>query len=76
MITNEFGRRIALTHIGRVEISTVQFTDGQYETCIFGGIYDNETERYGTLEDAERGHNAWVGRITREALPHQRLIRE
>ena len=68
--------RIALTRIGRVEISTVQFTDGQYETCVFGGTYDHETERYGTHEDAERGHDMWVGRVTRDHLPKQRLIRE
>ena len=71
-------RHVALTRIGDARISTVflgldhSFGSGPpllWETMVFGGKFDGEQERYSTFEDASRGHDAMVGKITRDRLP-------
>ena len=66
-------RHVALKAIGNVRISTVflsidhsfAFTGVDeepilFETMIFGGKYDEYTERYHTWEEAEEGHKKAV----------------
>jgi hypothetical protein len=71
-------RLVAVTKIGCYTISTVflgadhNFGCGRpllWETCVFGGEHDGEMERYSTLDDAKKGHDAMVGKLTREQLP-------
>jgi len=38
-----------------------------FETMVFGGKLDQECERYCTWEEAEKGHEAMIQRIRREA---------
>ena len=65
-------RRIALTQIGDAMISTVLLAyhePPEWETMVFGGAFNKQSERYDSQEAAEHGHNAWVGKITRAELP-------
>lgn len=66
-------KRVALTDIGDVRISTVwlgldqQYGDGPpviFETMQFGGDADGDCDRYCTLEEAQAGHAAWVKSAT------------
>lgn len=68
-------RRVALTYIGDVKISTVfmplnhQWGDGPpliFETMVFGGPLDEEQERCSTWSEAEAMHEAMCRRV-REA---------
>ncbi|HUU84867.1 MAG TPA: hypothetical protein VM243_15305 [Phycisphaerae bacterium] len=34
-----------------------------FETRVHGGWFDDQWERYSTLEDARAGHEAWVARV-------------
>jgi hypothetical protein len=74
-------RHVAITEIGHTTISTVflgldhNWGEGPpllWETLVFGGKFDGEMERWSTLEDAKNGHNAMVGKVTRDALPRVR----
>ena len=67
-------RRVARTELagGAVEISTVflwlDHSYGQgppilFETMVFGGLLDEECERYSTWIEAEQGHEAMVDRV-------------
>jgi hypothetical protein len=68
-------RRVALTVITpKCNVSTVflgmnyNFGDGYpilFETMVFGGPMDQETERYETWAQAERGHAEMVARVTK-----------
>jgi hypothetical protein len=58
-------RRVAQDEIGDVRISTVflginhQWGDGPpliFESMVFGGPHDQETRRYSTWDEAEKGH--------------------
>jgi hypothetical protein len=71
-------RHVAITEIKDARVSTVflgldhGFGDGLpilWETMVFGGKLDGLQQRYSTQEEAERGHNEIVGRLTRAALP-------
>ena len=75
--TPDEDRRVAMTHIGKVDISTVflginhAFDDRVpmlFETMIFqfGGKHDEYCERYSTWQDAEEGHKRAV-KMVREA---------
>jgi hypothetical protein len=66
-------RRVAKTIIENVEVSTVflgldhNWGDGPpllFETMVFGGLLDQEQERYTTWEEAEKGHASVVGRVS------------
>lgn len=70
------GRRIGLTHIGDITVSTVclgldhSFGHGRplwYETMIFGGDHDEFQERYETLEEAKVGHDAAVAMVKEQS---------
>jgi hypothetical protein len=70
-------RRVALTKIGKNEISTVFLGSDHnwtgtkpilFETMIFGGRYDGEQERYHTYTEAEQGHAQWVTKVKRQGF--------
>jgi len=66
-------RRVAKDQIGEIEVSTVflginhsPWSDGPpliFETMVFGGELDGDTDRYTTWDDAEAGHKAMVDRV-------------
>ena len=65
-------RDVAKTTVGEVLVSTVflgldhNFGEGPpvlWETMVFGGPLDEETDRYTSREDAEAGHAAMVERV-------------
>lgn len=65
-------RVVEKTSIGDVDVSTVflgldhSFGSGPpllFESMIFGGDLDQETDRYETYEQAEAGHSAMVARV-------------
>lgn len=65
-------RRVASDQIGPSRISTVfltidhQFGEGPpllFETMVFGGQLDDETERYSTWDEAVAGHAAMCERV-------------
>jgi hypothetical protein len=65
-------KRVALDHIGESKVSTVflgldhNWGEGPpllFETMVFGGPLDDETERYSTYEQAEAGHAAMCERV-------------
>ena len=70
-------RRVAFTQARYVSISTVFLGTDQsllpgdppvlFETKVFGGALDGDVRRYGTWDEAERGHREIVARI--EATP-------
>jgi hypothetical protein len=69
---NHEARRVALTQIGDVKVSTVflgidhAFGEGApvlFETMIFGGEHDEYTNRYCTLEEAMIGHERAVAMV-------------
>jgi hypothetical protein len=69
-------KRVALTQIGNVEVSTVwlgldhAFYEGApliFETMVFGGVLDEECERYSTEAEAIAGHHTMCARV-REGL--------
>lgn len=69
---NSEARRVAITHIDDVNVTTVgvglnyQFGDGPpllYETTVFGGTLDEEQARYTTREEAVKGHEEMVARV-------------
>lgn len=62
-------RRVGDTQVGKVRISTIflgsdhNLGNGKpliFETMIFGGQWDEETERYSTWGEAKKGHDNWV----------------
>jgi len=66
-------RRIARDKVGDSEVSTVflgidhQHGEGApilFETLVFGGEFDEEMERYSTLEQAQAGHKAMVAKVS------------
>lgn len=67
-------RRIALDEIDGSKVSTVflgldhGFGDGRrpvlFETMVFGGEFDQEQERYCTLEEAKQGHARWLAKVS------------
>lgn len=71
--------RVAFTEINGVKISTIFLgidhnLSGNgppllWETCIFGGKFNNEVKRYSSLKYAIDGHSILAGKITRENLP-------
>ena len=65
-------RAVAKTDIGDVRVSTVflgtdyRFGEGPpllFETMVFGGMLDQDMERYTTWEEAEQGHAEMVARV-------------
>lgn len=64
-------RHVAKTEINGVTVSTIFLAIDHglhgvpifFETMVFGGALDQEQERYGTWEEAERGHAATVERV-------------
>ena len=65
-------RRVALTEKDGVEVSTVflglnhQYGKGEpllFETMVFGGPFDEETERCSTWEEAEQQHREMVEKV-------------
>jgi len=65
-------RRVAKTILDHCEVSTVflglnhAFGNSSplwFETMVFGGPLDQEVVRYGTLEEARRGHDRMVARV-------------
>jgi hypothetical protein len=66
-------RKVALDVVNEAKISTVflslnhAFTDNDppllFETMVFGGEFDQETERYSTWEEAEIGHIKMVDKV-------------
>ena len=66
-------RAVALTRIGKADISTVflpvnhQLSGDDppliFETMIFGGIHDGYQTRYSTWEDAKAGHTKAVNLV-------------
>ena len=59
--------RVALTTVGDVDVSTVQIAnDGDrhgFETMVFGGLLDQQCERYATKADAVAGHARWIAKV-------------
>jgi hypothetical protein len=78
MARDPFYFRVALSHVGEVEISTVLlpfdhdlFGRGPpliFETMVFGGELDQRQERYATELEALTGHARWAGMV-RELHP-------
>ncbi len=73
-------RRVAFTKIGAVEVSTVflsinhQYGKGPpilFETHVFGGALDGETNRYSTWEEAVAGHKKMVAACRVAAKPEK-----
>lgn len=69
-------RRISLTNLGSVDVSTVflgidhQFGEGKpilFETCIFGGEREGEITRYHTYDEALEGHKKIVESFNTES---------
>ena len=66
-------RRVDVTQVGEVEISTVflgadhnfslQGEPLLFETLVFRGKLDGEMERYSTVEEARDGHKQMVERV-------------
>lgn len=65
-------RKIGQYEINKVQVSTVWLgLDHGYrstkpiifETMVFGGLYDQEQERYATLAEAQAGHARWVKKV-------------
>jgi hypothetical protein len=79
-------RHLGDTTINSVRISTVflglDHSFGEeapvlFETMVFGGKLDGRQQRYGTVDDAERGHARWVTKVRRaEQGPLERAIRK
>ena len=46
-----------------VDCSPFAHTPVLWETMIFGGEFDRETERYTSHEDAVNGHKRWVDKV-------------
>lgn len=67
-------RRVAKTELpNNVEVSTVflgldhSFGNGApllFETMVFGGKFDGEQDRYTTWEEAEKGHEEMVKKVS------------
>jgi hypothetical protein len=64
--------RIGSTHIGDVWVSTVYLgldhaMPGQppliFETMVFGGVLNDEGQRYPTIDAARAGHDQFVARV-------------
>jgi hypothetical protein len=83
MLADESYRRVALTHVGAVEISTVflGFDHGfgmsphpiLFETMVFGGPLDTHAERWTNEVAALAGHDQWVERVRElEAIGERR----
>lgn len=73
MLADESYRRVALTHVGDVEVSTVflGFDHGWgmtphpilFETMVFGGSLNTYAERWPNEVAALAGHDQWVERV-------------
>ena len=66
-------RHVDKTMIGDIRVSTIflgldhSFGEGSlqlFETMIFGGEFDEEMWRYSTWDEAEKGHQAAVAKVT------------
>jgi hypothetical protein len=74
---NNDNRRVAWTEHGGVRVSTVFLgldhgwngTPLLFETMVFGGELNEETDRYSTLEEAQAGHEAMCRRVWPEVQP-------
>ena len=71
-------RHVAKDKIGKAKISTVflgldhSFGSGPpllFETMVFGGPLDGETDRYSIWEEAEIGHEAMKVRVLKSNKP-------
>lgn len=68
------GRRIARDEVGPWVVSTVWLgldhsflRSGPpliFETMVFGGVLDDEMDRYSTLEEAQEGHARILAKVT------------
>jgi len=47
-----------------------------FETMIFGGLLDEDMERYGTWDEAEAGHKRWVEKVSRTLIPVNEFPKE
>jgi len=70
--TMERDRTVRRDVVGDVQVSTVflgidhNWWEGPpllFETMVFGGPLDEETERYSTWDEAEAGHAAMLARV-------------
>ena len=75
---NTADRTIARTQIGDALVSTVflglnhRFGPGSpllFETMVFGGELEGETERYETIDEARIGHEQMVNRVSSGLTP-------
>lgn len=62
--------RIGNDTVGEIRISTIFLGVGHvlFETCVFGGEWDQTVTRYESYENAVKGHALWVDRIKNEEL--------
>ena len=70
-------RTIAKTQVGESMVSTVflgidhsfgfRGTPILFETLVFGGLLDDEMERYATLKEARLGHEQMIARVRASA---------
>lgn len=67
-------RHLAADHVGRVAVSTVflgidhNYFGGEpliFETMVFGGKHDGAQSRYSTYDEALRGHQWWLAKVTK-----------
>ena len=61
-------RRVNQTFVDKVNISTMfliapMWDDRFFETMVFDGPLDSETEHYATWDEAEAGHQEMVARV-------------
>jgi len=75
MVGNYEARKIDRYEEGKLIVSTAHVNDSafDYETAISHPNYNRGAfvivENYSTKEDAQIGHNKWVGMMTADALP-------
>lgn len=78
-ILGERSQQVARTSVGGFVVSTVLSTDRGYETAILDSQGAWPVERYETLEQAEKGHEEWCGKIadlrTVSVLGYGELVR-
>lgn len=83
---DEAARRVGFDRLdgGRVVVSTIflgldhnfLFEDAPpilYETMVFGGVMDHETERYSTWDEAAVGHAFMISRVE-EMLTLEKML--
>ena len=70
-------RKVARYEDGSLIVDTVAVTDADqpFETAVSHPSYNDGdwiiVEEYGTKEEAEKGHNRWVQKMTPDGLPDQ-----